>query len=129
MGPLVIKERFKETRVYSCGDTERRAVTKGTGGRHKSLSPNTCLVKKKSTGVSPHPQELAHARISTNEEKTTGRDGIFQVPAAGEHQGEDLGRGKLGGTGGVEGAGVERMNKRLRNQNCLQSLCGFSPPS
>lgn len=37
MGPLVIKERFKETRVYSCGNTVRHGMAKGMGGRHKSL--------------------------------------------------------------------------------------------
>lgn len=31
MGFLVIKERFKEIRVYSCGNIDRRGMIKGMG--------------------------------------------------------------------------------------------------
>lgn len=62
MGPLVIKERFKETRVYSCGDTERRAVTKGTGGRHKSLSPILVWLKKKARAYL-HTHRSSHMHV------------------------------------------------------------------
>lgn len=47
MGPLVTKERFKETRVYSCGNTDRRGMTKGMGREAQGHRPqNTCSVKK-----------------------------------------------------------------------------------
>lgn len=61
------KERFKETRVYSCGNTERRGMTEGRGGKHKS-SQSSCLVKKPKkpktqTNHTHHIHIYVHARV------------------------------------------------------------------
>lgn len=46
MGPLVIKERFKETRVYRCGNTEAW-YDKGQDRRAQIIAQNRVLLKRK----------------------------------------------------------------------------------
>jgi hypothetical protein len=46
MGPLVMKERFKETRVHSCGNTEAW-YDKGQGREAQITAKNTHSAEKK----------------------------------------------------------------------------------
>lgn len=53
MGPLVIKERFKQTRVYRCGNTEAW-YDKGQGMGAQITAQNTVLLKGKNIYTHTH---------------------------------------------------------------------------
>lgn len=69
MGPLVIKERFKETRVYRCGNTEER-YDLGWGRRAQIITQNRVLLKRKNLSLYIY----THSRvvyIKANGDETT----------------------------------------------------------
>lgn len=78
MGPLVIKERFKQTRVYSCGDSERHGVTKGSGREAQITSHRIRFVKEKQTTDRYIYQQMKKKELEHNL--------IFQVPEAAKHK-------------------------------------------
>ena len=62
MDPLVIKERWKETRVHSCGNAEGHSLTKGTG-TEAQITFRKILVWIKNQ---PHTHAHTHTRIYTH---------------------------------------------------------------
>lgn len=94
MGPLVIKERFKETKFIAVG-TREAWCDKG----HKEGTTNHFVqnpsVKRKKSYTDPRA-----CWTHTNEEEESQHSLIFQVPEAAERKREDArSRGGSGGRG------------------------------
>lgn len=70
MGPLVIKERFKETRVYRCGNTEAW-YDKGQDRRAQIIAQNRVLLKRKNIYIYRHTHQCG-IYIKANGDKITG---------------------------------------------------------